>query len=111
MLRRPSLSFTIFKQIYHKDQRAKRQTIFYLKHYWGEGKAASGFEPDRIRTLVSMAADSSHRVIMVKRRNNVFSKVFDWILFILAGKDEIHKSLNEFEIQPDSNTDFGVSWP
>ena len=41
-------------------------TKFYLKHYMVGGKAASGFGPDRIRTLVSMATDSSHRVIMGK---------------------------------------------
>ena len=41
-------------------------TKFYLKHHWGGGKAALGFEPDRIGTLVSMATDSSHRVIMGK---------------------------------------------
>ena len=35
---------------------------FYLKHYWGGGKASVGFDPDRIRTLVSMATDSSHRL-------------------------------------------------
>ena len=34
----------------------------YLKHYLGGGKAALGFRPDRIRTLVWMTADSSHRV-------------------------------------------------
>ena len=39
---------------------------FYLKHHWGGGKAASGFWPDRIGTLVSMATDSSHRVKMGK---------------------------------------------
>ena len=39
-------------------------TKFYLKHHWGGGKAAVGFWQDRIRTLVSMATDSSHRVIM-----------------------------------------------
>ena len=32
---------------------------FYLKHHWGGGKASVGFDPDRIRTLVSMATDSS----------------------------------------------------
>ena len=37
---------------------------FYLKQHWGGGKASVGFDPDRIRTLVSMATDSSHRVIM-----------------------------------------------
>ena len=41
-------------------------TKFYLNHHWGEGKAALGFGPDRIGTLVTMATDSSHRVIMGK---------------------------------------------
>ena len=41
-------------------------TKFYLKHHWDGGKAAIGFRPDRIRTLVSMATDSSHRDIMGK---------------------------------------------
>ena len=41
-------------------------TKFYLKHHWGGGKAALCFGPDRIGTLVSMATDSSHRVIMGK---------------------------------------------
>ena len=41
-------------------------TKFYLKHHWGGGKAALGFWPDRIGTLVSMATDSSHRVIVGK---------------------------------------------
>ena len=37
---------------------------FYLKHHWVWRKTAICFGPDRIRTLVSMATDSSHRVIM-----------------------------------------------
>ena len=41
-------------------------TKFYLKHHWDGGKAVFGFGSDRIRTLVSMATDSSHRVIMGK---------------------------------------------
>ena len=41
-------------------------TKFYLNHHWGRGKAALGFGQDRIGTLVSMATDSSHRVIMGK---------------------------------------------
>ena len=41
-------------------------TKYYLKHYWGGGLAALGFGPDPIRTLVSMATESSHRVIMGK---------------------------------------------
>ena len=41
-------------------------TKFYLKHHWVGGKDALGFGPDQIRTLVFMATDSSHRVIMGK---------------------------------------------
>ena len=41
-------------------------TKLYLKHHWDGGKAASGFRPGRIGTLVSMATDSSNRVIMGK---------------------------------------------
>ena len=36
-----------------------------------------------------------------KRRHHVFSHFFDWIHFILAGNNDIHKSLNEFEIWRD----------
>ena len=39
---------------------------FYQEHHWDGGKAALGFGPDRIKTLVSMATDSSHRVILEK---------------------------------------------
>ena len=49
---------------------------FYLKHHWGGGKASVGFDPDRIRTLVSMATDSSHRVIMGKTASSRFLKHF-----------------------------------
>ena len=41
-------------------------TKFYLKHHWGGGKAELCFGPDRIGTLISMATDSYHRVIMGK---------------------------------------------
>ena len=81
---------------------------FYLKHHWGGGKPSVGFDPDRIRTLVSMATDSSHRVIMGKTASSHF---LDRILFILAGNDDMHESLDEFEIWPDSTTDCGVSCP
>ena len=39
---------------------------FHQKHHWGGGLTVLGFRLDRIRTLVSMATDSSHRVIMGK---------------------------------------------
>ena len=49
---------------------------FYLKHHWDGGKASVGFDPDRIRTLVSMATDSSHRVIMGKATSSRFLEGF-----------------------------------
>ena len=49
---------------------------FYLKHHWGEEKAVLSFGADRFRTLVSMTADNSHRVIMGKRCCHFFSVVF-----------------------------------
>ena len=51
-------------------------TKFYLKHHLGGGLAALGFGPDRIRTLVSMATESSHRVIMVKTVSPLFLSCF-----------------------------------
>ena len=45
---------------------------FFLKHHWGGGLTALGFEPDRIRTLVSMASESSHRVIMEKMASPLY---------------------------------------
>ena len=41
-----------------------------------------------------------------KRCHLIFSTIFDWILFIFAGNEDMHKSLNEFEIQPDATTGF-----
>ena len=58
-------------------------------------------------TLVSMATDSSNRVIFGENSVATFSR----LLFILAGNSDIHKSLDEFEIRPGSTTDYGVSCP
>ena len=84
---------------------------FYLKHHWSGGKASVGFDPDRIRTLVSMATDSFHRVIMGKTMSSRYLECFYRTLFILAGNDDMHESFDEFEIWPDSTTDYGVSCP
>ena len=46
-----------------------------------------------------------------KLRHHIFSAVFDRILFILAGIEDMHKSLDEFELRPDPTTDYGVSCP
>ena len=49
---------------------------FYLKHHWGGGKASVGFDLDGISTLVSMATDSSHRVIIGKTASSRFLECF-----------------------------------
>ena len=46
-----------------------------------------------------------------KRCHHIFSNVFDRIHFILAGNDDIHKSLNDFEIRRDPTMDYGVGCP
>ena len=40
---------------------------------------------------------------------HLFSVVFDPILFVLAGNEDMHKILDEFEFRPDGTTDYGVS--
>ena len=62
----------------------------------------------QISPLVSMATD---RVVMVKWCCHFFSAVFYPILFILAGNEDMHESLEEFEFLPDPTTDCGVNCP
>ena len=56
----------------------------------------------QVRPLVSMATDW---VIMEKTVLPLLLGCFYLILFILAGNDDMHESLEEFEIQPDPTTD------
>ena len=62
----------------------------------------------QMRPLVSMATD---RVTVGKRFHHIFSNVFDRIHFISAGNNDIHKSLNEFDIRRDLAIDYGVGCP
>ena len=59
------LCVNIFKLEYFRNQWANRNEIL-SEPSLGGGKAVLCFGPDRIRTLVSMATDSSHRDIMAK---------------------------------------------
>ena len=63
---RPSVRAFTLLNINISETSGPIATKFYLKHHLGGGKAASGFWPDRIGTLVYMATDSCHRVIMGK---------------------------------------------
>ena len=107
MVRHPSSS-SIFSNMNISATSGPITMKFYQKHHWDGGKAALGFGPDWIKTLVSMATDSSDRVIMEKTLLPLFSAVFHPILFILAGNDDMHGSSEDFEIQPDLTTDCGV---
>ena len=55
-----------------------------------------------------MATNSSHRVVMGKRRHHVFANIFDRMVFILAGNDYMYESFGEFEIWPDSTTELAA---
>ena len=62
----------------------------------------------QMRPLVSMATD---RVTVGKTVPSHFLKNFERIHFILAGNNDIEKSLNEFEIRRDPTMDYGVGCP
>ena len=44
-------------------------------------------------------------------RHHFFSIAIDSILFRLAGNEDMHNILDEFEFRPDLTTDYGVSCP
>ena len=73
---RPSVCLSTFSNMNISTTREAITMKFYQKHYWGGGKAALGFKLDRTRTLVSMATESSHRVIMGKNGVAIFSRLF-----------------------------------
>ena len=73
---RPSSSSSTISNINISATSRLIATKFYLKHHWVGGKAVLGFEPDQITTLVSMATESSHRVIMEKTMSPLFLGCF-----------------------------------
>ena len=48
----------------------------------------------------------SHRLIMEKMTSSHFSAISHLILFIIAGNEDMNKSLDEFEIRSDPTTGF-----
>ena len=72
VLVRPS----ILSNMYISETRWQITTKFYLKHHWGGGKPALGFDPVQIRTLVSLATENSHRVKMMKIASQRFLSCF-----------------------------------
>ena len=52
---------------------------YYLKHQWDGGKTALRFGQDRFRTLVSIATDTSHRVILGKSGGQSFRQALSFL--------------------------------
>ena len=50
---RPSVRASTLSNMNISETSRQIATKFYLKHHWGGGKAALGFDADQIRTLVS----------------------------------------------------------
>ena len=73
---RPSVRVSTLSNMNISETNGLITTKFYLKHHWVGGKAAFGFGSDRIRTLVSMATESSHRVVMEKTVSPLFLACF-----------------------------------
>ena len=64
--------------------------------------------------VASLSGKNPYILIMGKKRCcHFFPAVLDQIIFILACKDDIHKSLpmDEFEIRPDPTPDHRVTCP
>ena len=64
------------------------------------------FGPPTVELAALERMKKSHRLIMRKQCIHFFSAVLDLILFILAGNDNIHESLDGFEICLDLTTGF-----
>ena len=62
----PCVRALTLSNMYISATKRPMTTKFYMKHHCGGGKAQLGLGPDRIGTPVSMATDSSHRVIIWK---------------------------------------------
>ena len=61
--------------------------------------------------MVSMATESSHRVIIEKSVSPLLIGCSASDHFVLAGNDDMHESSDEFEFRPARTTDCGVSCP
>ena len=69
------------------------------------------FEADWIKTLVSMATESPHWLIMGKMVSPPFLGCFWSDPFYTCSNEHMHKISDEFEFRPDWTTDYRVSCP
>ena len=111
-VRRPPSSSVVvhtFKLEYLWSQLANLDPILCVASLGWE-KAAEDFGADWIKTLVSMATESPHWLIMGKTMSPPFLACFRSDPFN-ASNEGMHKILDEFELWPDRTTDDGVSCP
>ena len=57
---------------------------------------SSKFGGIRLRTT-ELAALECMKKVRGKRCHHIFSAIFDWILFIFSGNEDMHKSFNELK--------------
>ena len=111
MVRRPSIVVIhTFKLEYLWSELANLDHILCVVSL-GWGKGCIRFWADWIKTLVSMATDCPHWLIMGKTMSPPFLGYFWSDPFLLAGNEDMHKILDEFEFRPDQTTDYRVSCP
>ena len=65
----------------------------------------------QIRLLPIAALERLKKIPIYLNGRNVVAipAHFNWYFFVFAGKKDMHKSLDEFEIKPDPTIDFGVT--
>ena len=113
MVCRPSSSIVVhtFKLEYLCSQLANLDQILCIAslgwgkdciRFWGRLDKNSGFHGNRKPPIDLQWG---------KRCLHLFSVVFDLILFILAGNEDMHNISNSFEFRPDRTTVYGVSCP
>ena len=59
----------------------------------------------------TLTHQSIHRLIMGKCCLHASLLIFDWIIINVAGNQDRHKSLDEFDFRPDQTSHFGVTCP
>ena len=106
--RRPSIIHT-FKLEYLWSQLANHDQILCVaSRGWGKGCIWLWGRLDQNSGFYG----SREPLLTFNGENNVSSfswLVFDPILFILAGNEDMHKISDKFEVRPDRTTDYGVS--
>ena len=84
--------------------------LFILACNYDMNENLDGFElwPDSTTELAAPEYMKKYPIdlLWLKRCHHIFSTIFNWIIFIFAGNEDMRKRLDEFEIRPDATTGF-----